>query len=150
MVRVEKSVDINRPVDQVFYVVGTKYVRNHPRWSPSLKEFRQISDGPFGVGTELHELREVNGNPVARTVRITEYLENQSLAFESAGDSSKSSGKYTFQPAGSGTRVTFVLDTEIGGLSRLAAPVIARAVGNDVESDMNRMKEMLENPSGSG
>src|SRR5947209_5721834 len=107
MVRAEKSVDINRPVEQVFYVVATKYVRNQPRWSPAVKELSQISEGPFGVGTTLHQVREINGKPTPTTTEITEYVENQAFAFATSGESVKSTGRYTFQPSGGGTRVTF-------------------------------------------
>jgi uncharacterized membrane protein len=144
MVRAEKSGEIRRPVDQVFYVVGTKYVRNYQRWSPAVKEIQQISDGPFGVGTKLHQVREINGKPVQTTVEITEFVENQSLAYRSTGESVKSSGRLSFEPAGDGTRVTHVLDTELGGFGKLAAPIVSRAVNGEVQADLDRMKEMLE------
>lgn len=148
MVQVEKSIEINRPVEQVFYVVGAKWPRNCPRWSPSVKELQQTSEGPFGVGATVHQVREINGKVTPTTVTVTEYAENQALGLQTTGESVNTVSRYVFEPTAAGTKVTVSLDVEVGGMGRLAAPMITRSLNSELEGDLSRMKSTLESPTG--
>lgn len=148
MPRVEQSVTINRPVAEVFDFAGRDYVRNLPKWSTATREFRQTSQGGMKVGTTIQEVREIRGKPTPASVEITEYVPNQTVAFKSVSDANKSTGRFTFEPAGNGTKVTFVLDAEVGGLGRLAGPMIGREMSKGIESDMANMKRLIEQQPG--
>jgi hypothetical protein len=45
------SVVIDRPPEAVFRFVGEQFFANYPRWSPEVRELRQIGSGPVRVGT---------------------------------------------------------------------------------------------------
>lgn len=143
MVKAEQSVVINRPVQDVFAFVAQDYPRTHPQWATSVKEFRQTSPGPMGVGTKIQSVREINGKPTSATVEITEYVPNQRLAWKEQGES-KGSGYLTFQSQNGGTKVDLMVDAEVAGFGRLAGPMISRAMNKELESNLERLKGMLE------
>jgi len=144
MPRVEQSVIINRPVADVFDFAGRDYVKNHTKWSPATKEFRQTTPGGMKVGTTIELVREIRGKPTPSTEEITEYEPDKLLAFKSQGQSSQATGRYTFEPVDGGTKVTFVLDATVGGFGKLAGPIISREMGKEIEADLSRMKSLLE------
>ncbi len=49
MFRLEHSVVINRPIEQVFEYVTN--IENAPKWKSRLLEVTRTSEGPVGVGT---------------------------------------------------------------------------------------------------
>jgi uncharacterized membrane protein len=143
MIRVEQSVTVNRPVEEVFAFAGSAFVQNLPKWSTAVQEFRQTSPGPLGVGTTAHQVRLVNGKPTESNTTVTEFEPNRKLTFRSEG-SVPAQGTYTFEPAAGGTKVSLVLEMEPGGFGRLAGPIIGRQVKKDTEADLGRMKSLIE------
>ena len=59
MVKIEHSLVIARPIDQVFvFLVNPS---NNSLWQEGVIESRQISEGPVGVGTRGRDIREFFG-----------------------------------------------------------------------------------------
>lgn len=42
---------VNRRIDDVFDVIGTRCYENHPRWEREVVEVRPLTDGPIGLGS---------------------------------------------------------------------------------------------------
>ena len=62
-VRVDVSVDVERPVSVVFNFYADGHVRNHPRWDPDI-ELQLDDDAPIGVGTTIRRRNSRMGTPV--------------------------------------------------------------------------------------
>lgn len=62
--KVENSIDIDRPVATVWWFVAVEHIRNHPRWDPDVK-LEQVSDAPIAVGTVVKRT-------ISRLGRVTE------------------------------------------------------------------------------
>lgn len=143
MITVEHSIEINRPVDEVFAFAGTGHIKGHKQWAPALIDIRQTSAGPMGVGTTYHQVRNINGKPTDIDTEVTAFEPNKRLSFKNQGGI-PAQGTYSFEPSGAGTKVTFRLEMEPSGFGRLAGPMIGRAVKKETQDEMERLKSVLE------
>lgn len=66
------SVEIERPIADVWRWYAEDHVRNHPRWDPDL-ELEQISDGPMGLGTRIRRRNTMGETPVEGEMEMTEW-----------------------------------------------------------------------------
>jgi uncharacterized protein YndB with AHSA1/START domain len=67
----ENSVTIRRPPSEVFaFVVGPA---NIPKWNYAIVSARQVSPGPFGVGTRIQQTRSVP-RPSTEELVVTEFV----------------------------------------------------------------------------
>ena len=54
MINIERSVTINRPIQEVFAFVTD--IENCPKWFPHIIEAGRTSSGPIGIGTNEYEI----------------------------------------------------------------------------------------------
>ena len=71
MSKIERSIVIDRPVNEVFNFVHEP--RNDASWQTTLIESTQVDDGPLRVGTQIRERRRFLGIQVEMTKEITEF-----------------------------------------------------------------------------
>jgi hypothetical protein len=62
--KVENSIEIDRPVATVWRFFAVEHIRNHPRWDPDVR-LEQVSEGPVALGTVVKRT-------VSRFDRVTE------------------------------------------------------------------------------
>ncbi len=142
MAKVETSVVINRPVEEVacFLFDST----NSPQWQSGVVEMSQTSEGPPGVGTKINEVRRFLGREMKTTTEVIEYEANKKLAFKSTSGPIPIQGSYNLEPVDGGTRVTFILEADVGGFFKLAEPIVIRIAKRQFETDYNNLKDLLE------
>jgi len=142
MVRVEASVVINRPVDEVFTFVTNP--ENHPQWRSGFLESKQTSEGPMGVGTTEQGVAQQLGRRMEMTAEVTEYEPNKRVKHKVAAGPMSGEQSQTFEPVEGGTRFTLVLEGETGGFFSLAEPIVVRILQRDLEADVANLKDILE------
>ena len=142
MIKVEHTVVINRPVEEVAGFVRDP--ANNNQWQSGCVESSQTSEGPLGVGTTGRDVRQFLGRRMESTWEITEYEDNKKSSFKTTSGPIPMQGSYTFEPSGGGTKVTFTVQGDPGGFFRLAEPILARMVKRQIEADYNNLKDLLE------
>ncbi len=143
MIKTETSVTINRPIEEVFDFVTT--IENNPQWQSSTLEAKRTSEGPIGVGTtSLVELKFL-GRRIEAAMEITEYEPNKKVSFKTTSGPTPATGSNTFEALSEGeTKVTFLLEADVGGFFKLAEPLVARASKRDSEANAATLKDILE------
>lgn len=76
---VQVSVEVERPVADVWRFYAVDQVRNHPRWDPDM-HLEQISEGPIGVGTRIRRVNTRWGEPVEGEMEIVEFEPERTIA----------------------------------------------------------------------
>ena len=142
MIRIEQSVVIQRPLEEVFAFVANP--GNDPQWNAPIRATRLTSAGPVGVGTTFRHEVEFMGRRFATTVEITEYVPNQRACVKTVGGPLDSWGCRTVEPVAGGTWLIVSLEGEARGLLKLGEAVAARAARHQLEPDLARLKAMLE------
>lgn len=139
MVTLEASVDIERPVEEVFdYVADLRHV---PDWAPSMQNVQV--DGPVRVGAKVRQTHAFLGKSVDVTSEITEYEVNRSLGFASPKPF-RVSQTIEFEPRDGGTRVRGRLQAEFGLLGSAAERVFLKKAEKEHQDDYTRLKRILE------
>ena len=75
MARIEESVEIKRPIDQVFAYVTD--VKNLSKWESAILEVEQTSSGQIGIGTTFKGANKVMGRRMPWTSKVTDYEPNK-------------------------------------------------------------------------
>jgi uncharacterized membrane protein len=147
MIRIEWTLQVDRPVEEVFaYVTDTAKL---PTWQPNLVSVTKETEGRVGVGTRFREVRRA---PFRRTVEaiveVSAYEENRRFDLRIVSGPLPIDGKNEFVAVAGGTRIVLVAEGELGGPLRLAQPILARLLRRQFASDYARLKEALESRDG--
>jgi uncharacterized membrane protein len=142
MIKVENSVVINRPVDEVFEFVSN--IENLPQWAGPVLEAKQTSDGPIGVGTTQTQVAKFLGRRIETSQEVTEYEPNKKLSTKTTSGPLPMDIHYVLEPSGEGTRVNIEGNIEAGGFFKIAEPIVGRMLNRQTASDAANLKDLLE------
>ncbi len=146
MARIEASVVINRPVEEVFEFVTNP--KNDLLWQSGVLESEQTSEGPMGVGTTLRSVSQSWGRRMEWPCEIIEYEPNRKIKYKITSGPMTGEPSCTFEPVEGGTRLTLVGEGETGGFFKrlfgLADPIVVRMMQRGTETDLANLKDILE------
>ena len=142
-VRVEHSVVIERPVEQVFAALTD--FENEPRWQPAVLESRHTPPGPVRLGTRTFQARTFMGRRVKSTSEVTAYEPDHLMVCTSTPDVSPAvQTTYRVERVPEGTRVFFTIVLETKGAFSIIAPLVKRGLTKDVVTRFQTLKGQLE------
>jgi uncharacterized protein YndB with AHSA1/START domain len=81
MFKVEGTVVINRPIEEVFKFLTTP--GSSAQWQGMVLESKQTSEGPVGVGTTGQSASQFLGRRMESTWEVTEHELNRKTAYKS-------------------------------------------------------------------
>lgn len=136
---VKTSITIMRPPEDVFLALVDD--RAHAKWSSALRT--KISDGPVGVGTTYEVVGKALGRRFEAHSRVTEFEANRRFAM-AARTPFPAAFTYSLTPVDGGTRVDETLDAVLGGLLRLAQPVLLSMFRRQMQGDLETFRDLME------
>jgi uncharacterized membrane protein len=142
MTKIERSIVIDRPVDEVWNFVHDP--TKDALWQTTLRESELLSEGPIGVGSRVREVRQFLGIRVELAWEVTEYEPNTRSSIRGVSGPVPLSGSYVLAPENGGTRFTVAGELDAHGLFKLAEPVFARMTARELESNLGHLKDLLE------
>jgi carbon monoxide dehydrogenase subunit G len=142
MVRVEQTIEIARPIEDVFDVLTP--FENLPRWETGILEAGQTTPGPLGIGARGRDLRRFMGKPTETVYEVTDYARPTRFAVRSVAGSTPVEARYTFTASAAGTRVQSRAELGIGGLMGLFSPLLRRMINRQHAKDLQQLKVVLE------
>ncbi len=144
MIRIEESVEINRPVEEVFsYATNPE---NFPQWVGNVIEVRKDASGPLREGTSFTVEQKLLGRRFEAPFEVIAYEPNRRYAHRSTGGPVPVTMNFTYdEPVSSeGTRLTQRNEGEPGGFFRLVGPVLERALRRQMRTNLENLKDLLE------
>ncbi len=141
MLKIESSVVINRPVEEVFAVLSN--VENNPKWSSGFLEAKKTSEGPIGVGTTWRAVQKGLGQRIEAEVEVTEYEPNRKCT-QKGKSPFPVELHMAFESVEGGTRVNVRLEGEPGGFFKLAEPLVKSMAKRNIEGDLANLKDLME------
>jgi carbon monoxide dehydrogenase subunit G len=141
MANATHSVSIDRPIEAVFAFVADG--EQCPRWRPGVLDIKRLSGE--GVGTRYAQgVAGPMGRRVSADYEITVYEPNRRIEFQTVAGPVRPHGRYDFEPADGGTRLTFSLDASLGGLRKLLmGSMVQRTMDGEVRN-LDNLKALLE------
>jgi uncharacterized protein YndB with AHSA1/START domain len=140
--KVESSILIDRPVEEVFaYVVDPN---NTAQWAGPVVEAKKTSEGPVGLGTTSSRVSQLLGRTMEATYEISEYELNSHYADKMTSGPVPITSRISVAPVDGGTKVTIAGEIQAAGFFKLAEPIFARIAKRQVAADVQTLKELLE------
>lgn len=141
MFKVQVSIVISRPPEEVFAFLSN--LENNLKWRSGMIEAKKTSAGPIGVGTTYRMINNFFGRKVEGEAVVTEYELNRKYGtMNKSGLPVKT--QRAFEPAVGGTRVTFSVETELGGIFKLVEPLMAKIGKRRLAADAATVKKLIE------
>ena len=142
MIQLEKSIIIQRPVEEVFAFVDDQ--RNGPQWQDGLLEVRRTTEGPIGVGTRHIAVRAFMDQRIEVNNEYIEHEPNRLIRFKSTSGPLPFQFAYLTEPAATGTQLTSVMEMQPEGLSEQAEEEMSISLSREMEAALSKLKALLE------
>ena len=147
MIHAEASVEINRPVEEVFSY--TSNPENFPQWAATVREVRQDArgGGPLNrEGERFTAMQNALGRRFEAPFEVIDYEPNRRYAHRSReGHPVPVTMDFTFEPVSSeGTRFTPRIEADPGGFFGLVGPVLERVIRRQMRTNLQTLKYLLE------
>jgi uncharacterized protein YndB with AHSA1/START domain len=152
VIHAEASVEINRPVEEVFSY--TSNPENFPQWAATVREVRQDAPGEGGGGRGPHNregerftaMQQALGRRFEAPFEVIAYETNRRYAHRSReGHPVPLTMDFTYEPVSSeGTRFTPRIEAEPGGFFGLVGPVLERVIRRQMRTNLETLKDLLE------
>jgi uncharacterized membrane protein len=142
MVRIERNILINAPVESVFEYHSDP--RNSPEYWPSFIEVKDIEELPNG-GKKYSWVYKMAGIRLNGTTTTTEFEKNQLITTKSEGGID-STFSYTYKSEGDGTRLSMMVDysVPVPVLGKLAESFILKMNEREADTVLANLKDRLE------
>ena len=139
------SAVIDRPIEEVFAFLadGT----NDPKFSPRVKEIRQTTDGPIGVGTVFQSKVKDAGVTTDRTFELTEFEPPTKIRWTERSKNmiTVPDGGYDLEALGDAkTKVTIRNRFEAHGFGKVIVRPALNAAKKDAPAFAQRIKAAIE------
>jgi carbon monoxide dehydrogenase subunit G len=141
MIKVENSITINAPVETVFAYVNDP--ETSTKWQGGVDSVEH--EGEQTVGSHYTEVRKFMGREMRTTLEITQLEENKLYAAKTLSGPVPYHVTVTFEPAGSGTKMTTKVEAEPGGFFKLAEGAVRKQLETGLKEDGETLKALLEN-----
>ena len=143
MSKIELSIDIERPIEEVFTALSD--TRTHPQWDLEMIEGRHEPDGPAQLGTHITEVRKFMGRKIETTSELIEFEANKKFVRKGASGPMGLTNIVTVTETNTGTHINWVWLVELSGLFSLMTPIMTRMLKKDGEKTLGKFQQLLEN-----
>ncbi len=140
-VQVEATID--RPPSVVSTYAGDP--SNAPLWYANIRSVEWQTAPPVAVASRMNFVAQFLGRRLTYTYEVVELVPERRLVMRTADGPFPMETTYTWEPAADGaTRVTLRNRGTPSGFSRVAAPVMEKAMRRAMTKDLARLKQILE------
>ena len=116
-----------------------------PQWYANIRSVTWQTPPPTGIGSRMEFEAHFLRRRLVYTYEIVEFVPGQRLVMRTVGGPFPMETTYTWEPSDGGTRMTLRNRGEPSGFTRVAAPVMDRAIRRATRKDLARLKSILEN-----
>lgn len=140
--RIRKQIEVRRPLAEVFeYVVDFS---NAAEWDPGVAEARKLTDGPVRVGSEFEVTALFRGNRHRFHYVVTGLEPLRRVELAGDGERAASVDEIAIEPAGGGTRITYIADFHLKRIFRPAGPLLAPVLSRMGDDALAGLKSVLD------
>lgn len=143
--RMDSSVYIERPVDEVFAFIADP--GNDLRWRKELTASHAEGDIGQRPGVHVHQSIAYQGRSAAVNLEVTEFEPGRRICFRAHGGV-RAHGCYDLRPDGPGTLLSVTVTIELKGEESMLERYVRQAVEHAAETDLTRLRAVLEGSAG--
>jgi uncharacterized protein YndB with AHSA1/START domain len=121
--------------------------RNDPKWIGAVDEAKLVTEGEFGVGSQVSRTASFVGKRFEYVNEVVDYTPESRLGMRSVKAPFPMTVVYEFEDADADTRVRIRAGGDASGFYRLAGPALNAMVKRGISGDLKRLKHELESAS---
>jgi len=143
MTRIEKSIEINAPVEKVFEFVADW--ENVSKYFMGISDFKPTTEKTRGDGARFSFKAKILGVEQEMEEEVSNFVENEGWTMTSVTDF-ESKDHWAFEPLDDQTKVTYTLEYELLGTLQkvLDALLVKRQWETNIEKSLQNLKRLLE------
>jgi len=144
LARIEKSIEINAPLEKVWSLITWDRV---PEWYDSIRKVEWTSKGKMERGATVHVASDIAGVKGEWDAEITEYKENDNVSWRTTSGSVTIIYHATVTPTKTGTKATTTFDYELpySVLGKIIDKLrVHKAMEKEAERALQKMKSVAE------
>ena len=143
MIEFTVETDIERPVSEVFaYVTDPAKL---PSWQTNTVSAVPEDDGPLRLGSRLREVhRAPGGKELKSLVEVSEFEPDKRFGLRMIEGDLPIHARIGFEHIDAGTRMFFTVHGQPSGGTRLAQPLLRRALKRQFRQHCATLKQVLE------
>jgi uncharacterized membrane protein len=148
MIRVERSLVINRPAEEVGRYVGE--IERQTEWT-DMTQSRKLTDGALRPGTQAYAEVAMGPIKLGWTWEVIDFDPARGMSYRTISKSALGmDGSLRLSPQGpTTTRVDAVVEVRTRGLLRLLEPLLRGEIARNEAGEFDRLKAVLERGTGS-
>jgi Polyketide cyclase / dehydrase and lipid transport len=140
--RLDFTIDIARPVRDVFAIVGDP--SNDPKWQSAVRQVTKVSTGPIGTGTRFRHRIQLMGCATTLDIEFRDYIAQRRYVLACVTGPLEFTTEVSFERIALGTRLVTLVTGRPRGLVKLAAVSLSRHRRDEVTADLANLKRLLE------
>ena len=117
---------------------------NSMHWDPGVATSERIGDGPVAVGARYKLGVRMRGKVVPMEYRVSEFEPGRRVVLIGEGSGVNAVDEIRFEPVGTGTRVDYTADINLGGWMRLVQPFVGGAFEKVAKDALGGMQQALD------
>jgi hypothetical protein len=140
----EATIEINKPIQDVFAYVCEHFFENYPKWSAEVVEFEPLDGNEVFVGAKAKQVRKDNGVEVESVFEITDYQPVIKLIFKGLTEPYRHSYLLECSEQKQPTRLTFRFELlELEVFMRPFEKLIRTAIEDGAENTVENIKNLI-------
>ncbi|MCD2449602.1 hypothetical protein GO003_004275 [Methylicorpusculum oleiharenae] len=144
----EASIEIDKPIDEVFEFIGEHFFDNYPKWAVELVDFEPLDGKQVFKGARAKQVRDENGERVESIFEILDFTPVFKLIFKGLNAPYKHNYLLTNNTENKHTRLNFRFELlELEFFMRPFQKLIRIAIEDGAENTVENIKNLLINQS---
>ncbi len=140
----EASIDIDKPVDDVFSYIGERFFENYPKWATDVIDFEALTGNHVFVGAKGRQVRKDNDAEIESIFTITEYDAHSRLVFQGDSDPYRHTYQVEDEVSNKLSHLSFRFELlEIEVFMRPFEKLIRYAIEDGAENTVENIKKLI-------
>ena len=142
-----ENININRVRKDV-----AKYAMNpdnDPIWIGGISEAKLVTKPPIGKGAVVERVAHFLGKRIDYTLEVTEYEPDKLMVMQSIKSPFPMTVTYQFEDTNDGSMAQIRIQGGSDGFYKLAGPLMARQVRQNLKGDLKALKKLIESAENS-
>jgi uncharacterized protein YndB with AHSA1/START domain len=119
---------------------------NDTRWIGGISSARRLTEGPTAVGTRVERVAHFLGRRVEYVMEVVELVPSELIVMRSIRSPFPMRVTYSFEDEDASTVARVRVEGGPEGFYRMAGGLMAPAVKRNIQSDVKRLKQIMEAP----
>ena len=142
MIKVETSIEINKPVEDVF--AFTTNAENNAKWQDGVVESRVSNQTPEMVGTVITDVRQLFGRKMESELQVMSYEPNKKVVLKIIKGPVEMEITQMYEAVDGGTKISVRMEGEPGGFFKLVGGALEKQMVEQNEQNFQKLKQILE------